>query len=39
MPKQRSGLALALLVPGILAYHPYHALAPDDLAVAADLFH
>jgi len=32
-------LALALFMPWVLAYNPYHALAPDDLAVAADLFH
>jgi hypothetical protein len=32
-------LALALFMPGILAYHPHHALAPDDLAVPADLLH
>jgi hypothetical protein len=39
MPKRCFRLALALFMPGILAYHAYYALAPDDLAVAADLFH
>jgi hypothetical protein len=32
-------LALTLLVPRILADHPNHALATDDLAVAADLLY
>jgi hypothetical protein len=32
-------LTLALLVPWVLADHPHDSLAPDDLAVAADLLH
>src|SRR5262245_61847917 len=32
-------LPLALLVPGVLALHPDHSLAPDDLALPADGLH
>jgi hypothetical protein len=32
-------LSLFLFVPGIGADDPHHALAPDDLAVPADLLH
>jgi hypothetical protein len=32
-------LALTLLMPWILANHPNHAVAADDLAVTANLFY
>jgi len=32
-------LALALLVPGVYANHPYNAFALDDLAFIADFFY
>ena len=32
-------LSLFLFVPGVGADDPHHALAPDDLAIPADLLH
>jgi hypothetical protein len=32
-------LALALLVPGVLADNPHNAITTNDLAVSADLFY